>query len=167
MITIAPLGPAHEAAVEALADQAFGPGRFARTAYLIREGHAPIADLSLGAFCVESKGLVASIQFTPVEVDGHRLLLLGPLVVDPTYQGKGVGLVLLKESMALARQTPAVGTVLIGDKPYYARVGFDKLPEGQIQLPGPYDPERFLGVSHHGFDLASLEGPLTGGWHER
>lgn len=166
MFTIAPLGSAFDAAVDALTDQAFGPGRFARTAYLIREGHAPFEELSLGAFCVEDGSLIASIQFTSVEVADTPLLLLGPLVVDPAYQGKGVGLVLLKESMARAKKTRAVGTILIGDKPYYARAGFDKMPEGHIRLPGPYDPDRFLGVSHNGFDLSSLKGVLTGGWRE-
>ena len=34
--------------------------------------------------------------------------------------------------------------LLVGDEPYYARVGFARLPEGLIALPGPVDPKRFL-----------------------
>jgi predicted N-acetyltransferase YhbS len=34
--------------------------------------------------------------------------------------------------------------LLVGDEPYYARVGFAKLPPGLIALPGPVDPKRFL-----------------------
>ncbi|TNE57574.1 MAG: N-acetyltransferase [Alphaproteobacteria bacterium] len=164
MFSISPLTVAHEVAVDALADQAFGPGRFARTAYLIRAGHEFLHALSLGGFSNEDGTLLASIQFTPVEVGGHRLLLLGPLVVDPAWQGKGVGLALLKEGLDRARQTQAVGTLLIGDQPYYGRVGFEVLPRHQIELPGPYDPDRFLGLSHHGYDLSTLQGPLTAGW---
>src|SRR6476659_5990956 len=34
--------------------------------------------------------------------------------------------------------------ILVGDEPYYARVGFKRVPHGQIELPGPVDPDRLL-----------------------
>jgi predicted N-acetyltransferase YhbS len=34
--------------------------------------------------------------------------------------------------------------ILVGDEPYYARVGFKKIPFGQIELPGPVDLDRLL-----------------------
>ncbi|HJW41169.1 MAG TPA: hypothetical protein VJ476_08070, partial [Rhizomicrobium sp.] len=37
--------------------------------------------------------------------------------------------------------------ILVGDEPYYARVGFSKLPPGRIRFPGPVDPARILGLS--------------------
>jgi predicted N-acetyltransferase YhbS len=34
--------------------------------------------------------------------------------------------------------------ILVGDEPYYRRVGFRKVPEDQLILPGPVDPDRLL-----------------------
>jgi predicted N-acetyltransferase YhbS len=34
--------------------------------------------------------------------------------------------------------------VLVGDEPYYARVGFKRAPPGRVILPGPVDPQRLL-----------------------
>ena len=34
--------------------------------------------------------------------------------------------------------------VLVGDEPYYARVGFKRVPAGQVKLDGPVDPARML-----------------------
>ena len=34
--------------------------------------------------------------------------------------------------------------VLVGDEPYYARVGFRPVPKGQVKLDGPVDPARML-----------------------
>ena len=34
--------------------------------------------------------------------------------------------------------------VLVGDKPYYGRFGFEPVPPGQIAFPGPVNPARIL-----------------------
>ena len=34
--------------------------------------------------------------------------------------------------------------LLVGDEPYYAKLGFARLPPGLISLPGPVNPDRFL-----------------------
>ena len=34
--------------------------------------------------------------------------------------------------------------LLVGDEPYYSRVGFQKVPAGRLLLPGPVDPDRLL-----------------------
>ena len=34
--------------------------------------------------------------------------------------------------------------VLVGDEPYYKRVGFKRIPSGQVKLDGPVDPARML-----------------------
>ena len=34
--------------------------------------------------------------------------------------------------------------ILVGDEPYYARLGFARVPQGRIMLPGPVDPARLL-----------------------
>jgi predicted N-acetyltransferase YhbS len=34
--------------------------------------------------------------------------------------------------------------LLVGDAPYYARFGFNPVPKGKLDMPGPVDPARLL-----------------------
>ena len=53
--------------------------------------------------------------------------------------------------------------MLVGDEPYYARLGFRRIPRGQITLPGPVDPERLLAVELAPGALAGYCGTGHGG----
>ena len=48
--------PSDAAGVEALNAESFGPGRFAKSAYRLREGVSPIASLSFVAVDVDAQG---------------------------------------------------------------------------------------------------------------
>jgi len=133
------------AALSQLSAQAFGPGRFGRTAYRIREGVAPVSSLALTAWLDDR--LVGGVRFTAVTVGGEGgALLLGPLVVDPVHKGKGYGKALVAEGLARASAQGFRLVVLVGDMPYYERFGFVAVPPGQIRLPGPVDPARLLAL---------------------
>lgn len=128
-----------------LAAEAFGPGRFTRSAYRVREGVAPVAGLSL---CGVLDGrLVGGIRFTAIRIgDKEGGVLLGPLIVDPTAMGRGFGKALVEEGLARARAERFCLVLLVGDMPYYGRFGFKPVMPGQITLPGPVDPARLLGL---------------------
>lgn len=134
--------PADEPAVERLQERAFGPGRYARSAYRLREGVAHAADLSfvarVGTF------LVGSNRMSPVLIGDARALLLGPLVVDPAFRSRGIGEELLAASLEAAAAAGHRLVMLVGDEAYYRRVGFMATPEGLVTLPGPVDPARVL-----------------------
>ena len=133
------------AALSELSAEAFGPGRFGRTAYRIREGVPPVSSLSLTAWLDER--LVGGIRFTAVTIgEEESALLLGPLVVDPAHKGKGYGKALAEEGLTRARAQGFHLVVLVGDMPYYGRFGFVPVPRGQIVLPGPVDPARLLAL---------------------
>jgi predicted N-acetyltransferase YhbS len=158
-IEIALEAEADASVLSELSAQAFGPGRFARTAYRIREGVAPVAGLCLTA----SVGgrLVGGIRFTAVRVgDEEKALLLGPLVVDPLHTGNGYGRALIEEGIARAREQGYRLVVLVGDMPYYGRFGFIPIPRGQIMLPGPVDPARLLALDLVSGAAASAQGLL-------
>jgi predicted N-acetyltransferase YhbS len=126
-----------------LSAQAFGPGRFARTAYRVREGVAPVASLALTGWL--DGRLIAGIRFTSIKIGVvGNALLLGPLVVDPAHKGKGYGKALAGEGLARAKGQGFGLVLLVGDMPYYGRLGFVAVPSGQITLPGPVDPARLL-----------------------
>jgi len=130
-------------ALNALSATAFGPGRYARSAYRVREGIAPAPELSLTGW---QKGQIrGGVRFTAIRIGDRRGgLLLGPLVVDPAVAGKGCGKALLQEGIARARKAGFAFVLLVGDMPYYGRFGFKPAVPGTIHLPGPVDPARLL-----------------------
>ena len=72
--------------VSQLHAKVFGPGRFTRAAYRVREGAAPISNFCRVA-CL-SERMIASVRFTHVTIGGAEgALLLGPLAVDPDLPG--------------------------------------------------------------------------------
>jgi predicted N-acetyltransferase YhbS len=128
-----------------LSAQAFGPGRFARSAYRVRENIPPVGALCLCAMLGER--LVGGIRFTAISIGGGEgAALLGPLVVDPAEKGKGFGRALVEEGLARARGEGFGLVLLVGDMPYYGRFGFQPVAPGQMTLPGPVDPARLLAV---------------------
>jgi predicted N-acetyltransferase YhbS len=132
-------------AIEHLLDLSFGSDRHSKTSYRLREGNAPVPGLSL---VVRDAGVVLSgtISFWPLAVGSKQspALLLGPLAVHPDRQKLGIGLKLMTEGLARAKEQGHGLVLLVGDEPYYARVGFKRLPDGLISLPGPVNPDRFL-----------------------
>lgn len=130
--------------IDDLHAQAFGPGRYARTAYLLREGSEPVKGLSFVAW--QEGELVGSIRFNPIVIGAARCpaLLLGPLAVTPKRQRNGLGLSLIKAGLDVAAKQGHRLVLLIGDRPYYGKVGFDRVPDARLTLPGPYDPDRLL-----------------------
>jgi predicted N-acetyltransferase YhbS len=150
-----------EPALSALSAQAFGPGRFARSAYRIREGIAPIAPLCLTAWC--GGMLVGGIRFTAIAVGGKEGgLLLGPLVVDPAHSGQGIGRALIAAGLEGAKSHGFDFVLLVGDMPYYGRFGFAPVPPGQMMLPGPVDVARVLALEIAPGALAEMRGTVKG-----
>ena len=137
--------PADHDAVEHLLDLAFGSDRRTKTSYRLREGNSAVPGLSL-VTRDPGVGISGTISFWPLAIGDTQspALLLGPLAVHPDRQGLGIGLGLMQEGLARAKAQGHGLVLLVGDEPYYARVGFARLPEGRISLPGPVDPKRFL-----------------------
>ena len=150
--------PSDSAQVAALNAESFGPGRFAKSAYRLREGVAPISALSFVA--IEQAALRGSVRFWPIKVGGHEELLLGPLAVRGDQRGRGIGIALMQAGIEAARQGPWRGILLVGDEPYYAKVGFSRLPPGRVKFPGPVDQNRILGLSRKAGELLNLSGEV-------
>src|SRR5271169_5579123 len=128
--------------IERLNERVFGPGRYARTAYRIRETTEP--DPALSFVARVGTLLVGASAMTPILIGETSALLLGPLIVEPVFRSQGIGEALVAASLEAARAAGAKLVVLVGDEPYYARVGFKRVPAGRVVLPGPVDPKRLL-----------------------
>jgi predicted N-acetyltransferase YhbS len=130
--------------VEALYDLCFAPGREALSSYRLRDGIEPVSGLSITARD-ESNIVAGAIRYWPVLVGAHPALLLGPVAVHPTHQGEGLGALLIRESLALAVELGWKRVILVGDRPYYVRFGFEVL--ASVVMPPPTNPERVLGLA--------------------
>lgn len=144
--------------VEALVAKSFGPGRYAKSAYRLREGVSPDERLSFVA--MEDGVLRGSVRFWPIAIEGEPALLLGPLAVETAQRGRGIGIALMKRGIEEVRAHGARTVILVGDEPYYARVGFAPLPRGSVRFPGPVDPARILGLALADGALAELTGEV-------
>lgn len=145
-VTIRIEGPGDTAAADAVVAAAFGPGRYAKSAYRLREGVPPLTALS---YVAEDGGaIIGTVRYWPVVIGGQPALMLGPIAIVADRQGQGIALALMQKSLAEAKRLGHRAVILVGDEPYYGRAGFTRIqPVGRITMPGPVDAARLLGLS--------------------
>lgn len=132
----------HDAAIEFINEEAFGPGRHARAAARIRE-QGP-HDRSLSFVCVDDGEIIGSVRMTPVLAGAVKGHMLGPLAVRPSHKNRGIGRELLRIACDAARSKGSEAVVLVGDPPYYGPLGFEKVAYKSLAFPAPVDPHRVL-----------------------
>lgn len=148
--------PRHAAPIHALLEESFGADRHRKTVYRLRQDVAPVASLCLVA--EEDDGFLrGTLRFWPVAIacdgkgDGAAArrvpaLLLGPLAVHGGLRKTGVGSLLMREGLEMARTQGHRIVLLVGDEPYYGRFGFRRVLAEGLRLPGPVDDARFLAL---------------------
>jgi predicted N-acetyltransferase YhbS len=160
-----PETPAHDAEIEHINEEAFGPGRFARAAYKIREGGPHERALSFVA--MHDGAVVASVRLTRIAAGEGRALLLGPLAVRPAFKNIGIGRRLVAIALEAAGKAGAAAVVLVGDEPYYGPLGFKRIPRGQVSMPRPVDLDRILAVEIEPGALARFKGEVCHADHAK
>src|SRR5438093_10160437 len=114
-------------AIERLYERTFGPGRFAKSAYRLRERMAHRPELSFTARI--GTLMVGSVRLTPICIGDTPALLLGPLTVEPPFRSHGVGTSLIKRALKGAQDGGHKLVLLVGDEPVYAKSGFKRIPK--------------------------------------
>ncbi|MBB6013445.1 putative N-acetyltransferase YhbS [Aquamicrobium lusatiense] len=158
-VTYMPETPAHDPEIDTLNEEAFGPGRFARAAYKIREGGPHERDLSFVG--IRNGMVIASVRMTPIAAGKGRSLMLGPLAVRPAHKNLGIGRHLVAMALEAARNAGWQSVLLVGDEPYYGPLGFTRIPYGQISMPRPVDRNRLLIHEIVPGAVTSLAGEVT------
>jgi predicted N-acetyltransferase YhbS len=161
-LTILPETADDAAAIERLHERTFGPGRFARTAYRIREGIAHSLELSFTARI--GTLLVGSVWLSAIRIGETPALLLGPVTVEPPFRDRGIGTALIERALKEAKAKGHRLVILVGDEPYYARCGFKRIPKGAAKMPGPVDPQRLLVAELVEGAFAGVGGPIKPEW---
>jgi predicted N-acetyltransferase YhbS len=161
-LTILPETPNDAQAIERLHERTFGPGRFVLSAYRLREHVDHLVDLSFTARI--GTLLVGSVRQLPILIGDTKALLLGPLTVEPPFRGRGVGRALLDRALKEAKTRGHRLVVLIGDEPYYGRVGFKVIPKGRATMPGPVDYSRLLVAELVAGAFTDVSGAIRPDW---
>ncbi len=157
-LTIQPESGDEALAIERLHERTFGPGRYAKTAYRLRERVPHRLDLSFTAHI--GTLLVGSVRLSSVCIGQTKALLLGPLTVEPAFRERGVGQTLIERALEEARAKGHRLVVLVGDEPYYGKAGFKRIPPGRVIMPGPVDPARLLVAELVAGAFEGVSGPV-------
>lgn len=145
--------PAHGAEIEALLNRAFGPGRFAKVSERVREFADFAPELS---FCaLEAGKVVGVVRMWRVNVGDQPVVFLGPLAVEESERRHGLGAQLVERACQATEAAGESAVLLVGDVPYFQRVGFALAPD--VTLPGPVDARRVLSRT---FGDVALAGPV-------
>lgn len=163
-LTIRPESPADAEAIERLHERTFGPGRYAKTAYRLREGAGHALALSFTARI--GTLLVGSVRLTRIRIGETPALLLGPLTVEPPFRERGIGFALIERALKEALTQGHKLVVLVGDEPYYGRAGFKRVPKGRAVMPGPVDPDRLLIAELVAGAFDGVSGPIRPDWED-
>jgi predicted N-acetyltransferase YhbS len=134
------------------------------SAYRIREHVDHLLDLSFTARI--GTLMVGSVRQLPICVGKTLALLLGPLTVEPPFRGRGIGNALLERALGEAKARGHRLVFLVGDEPYYSRVGFKAVPKGRATMPGPVDYDRLLVAELIAGAFEGVSGPMRPDWNK-
>ena len=123
--------PSDAAAIHAVTAAAFlNAPHTAHTEHFIVEALREAGALTISLVAEQSGVVVGHVALSPVAIsDGAAGWFgLGPISVEPEFQGKGIGSLLMQAALRLLRERGAAGCVLVGDPSYYSRFGFKSEP---------------------------------------
>ncbi len=125
------------ALISVINDAAFNQPNEGRLVESLRKTSDFVSDLSL---VVEGDGeVVGHILFYPIKIVSgnikHGSLALAPMSVHPDFQNIGVGSMLVKEGLRMAKGLGFCSVIVLGHKGYYPRFGFEKASKWGIKAP--------------------------------
>jgi predicted N-acetyltransferase YhbS len=144
---------------EALLNAGFGLSRFRKTSEKLRTGRVPA--FAFTAVNDEGKVVGTVRLWNIIAGSAGPSLLLGPLAVDASAQGQGLGAALMNQAISAAKAAGHDSIILVGDAPYYVRFGFSAGVTRELHLPGPVDRARFLGLELTEQALDGAEGLIA------
>jgi len=127
----------------------------------LRKVPAFVKELDLVA-CIKNK-IVGNIVYSKAKIinnhnQGFTVLCMGPLGVLPSYQRKGIGSLLIKQSVSKAKSLNYKAVILFGNPNYYQRFGFKNAREYNIQTAQGENFDAFMALELFEDSLHRIEG---------
>jgi len=141
-------------AIEGLIGEVFDPHQQTWSVWNLRRC-LPISSLCLVSS--ENGCLVGSFRFLEVFLGREKLLLLGPLAVQPSLSGKEFGQQLVYEGIQLVPHGPWRFIWVSGEPDYYLKFGFVSGAEYRIDWPSYIEMERLQFYELVGGSLSDLQ----------
>ncbi|MFA5575962.1 MAG: GNAT family N-acetyltransferase [Tissierellaceae bacterium] len=120
----------------------------------------------LSRIAVKDGEVIGSIMYSKSKVidekETHHIISFGPLCVDPRWQGCGVGELLLRETMTLAKNKGYKGIVIFGEPDYYPRMGFMPCDEFNITTSDGKNFDAFMGIELIKDGMKDIKGKFHG-----
>lgn len=111
----------------------------------LRKSSAFVEQLSL--VCEENDKIFGYILFTKNRIGSEIGLTLAPVAVEPKLQGKGLGRLLIKRGLQIAKTMGFNFVCVLGDSEYYSRFGFKKASYWKIYPPFEVEDKNFMALS--------------------
>jgi putative acetyltransferase len=144
-------------------DLAFGQENEGKMIEALRKTLDYNASLSLIAEIKER--IVGHILFYPIKIKNEKeeytVLSLAPLAVHPQYQNKGIGSILVKKGLAVAKYTEFNAVIVVGHPKYYPRFGFKPASKWGIKLPIDAPDEVFMAFELKDDALKNCKGTVV------
>ena len=106
-----------------LEEDVLGPGRYARPSFRLRENLEH--NIKFSKVCCQGQKIIGSIRFFNCQIQNNRGLMLGPLIVDQKFKGRGIGKELVNNSISSIDKKNIDFIILIGEFDYYRQFGFE------------------------------------------
>src|SRR5258707_1147441 len=132
---------------DALIERAFGPGRYTKVSERVREFATFAPELSMCAWSPQPQfgdRLLGCARMWRVRVGETPVTFLGPFAVEQGERSAGFGARLISRACEAARAAGETHVVLVGDEPYFSRVGFSTALGRDVMMPAPVDQRRVL-----------------------
>lgn len=107
-----------------LEEEVLGPGRYARPSFRLRENFEHNIKYSK-VYC-EGQKIIGSIKYFNCKIENNSGLMLGPLIVDQKFKGRGIGKELINKSISGINEKHIDFIILIGEFDYYGQFGFER-----------------------------------------
>lgn len=111
----------------------------------LRKSSAFVEQLSL--VCEENERIYGYILFTKNRIGKEIGLTLAPVAVEPKLQKRGLGRLLIKRGLQIAKTMGFNFVCVLGDREYYSRFGFKEASFWKIYPPFEVDEKNFMALS--------------------
>lgn len=153
-ITIRPEHAADQAGIRRVHERAFPTPAEADIVDALRAAGA----VTLSLVAARAGAILGHILFSPVVIAraaGERAAVgLAPLAVDPDWQRRGAGGLLVRAGLESLRGAGHAAVVVLGHPDYYPRFGFERASRFGLRWEHPCRDESFmaLALAPHGLD---------------